>query len=278
MQRPLRAFCLAALLAAAAVAHAAIDRPDAESLVRKSGLWEQLSGVAAQIEAGLEQAMTRTDADLADSERARIAHVVQAAYAPERLRAISADVIAARTQPEHLRELRTWFDSPSGQAVARAEETPLPHEGDAEASMRAGLRLLVSMPGERRRLLEDLLAATHAAEGMVQITISTTVAVQLGAASALQEGRAVSPAQVRAALESQRPEMLKSFTRMSLANFAQTYDPIPSEELRAYLDFIRSPAGAAFNEASLQALDTALTEAAMEMGRYLPGTRDRSNV
>ena len=76
MTRPLRALFIAGLLAAATLAHAEIDRPAAESLVRKSGLWEQLSGVAPQVEAGLQQAMDKADLEPADSEKVRISRVV----------------------------------------------------------------------------------------------------------------------------------------------------------------------------------------------------------
>lgn len=278
MSRPFRALCLAVLLAGASLAHAEIDRPAAESLVRKSGLWEQLSGVAPQIEAGLQQAIADAAEEPAQSEKARISKVVQNAYAPERLRAVSTGVVAAKVRPEHLEALRAWFDSPSGQAVVHAEEAPGAQPDDSASALKQGLTLLASMPAERRKLLEDLLAATHAAEGMVRITISTTVAVQQGAASALAGLSGPTPKQARAALEAQRPQMLKAFTAVMMATFARTYAEVPAEPLRAYVAFVRSPAGAEFNEVSLEALDAALSDAATEMGRYLPGTRDGSNI
>lgn len=279
MSRPFRALCLAGLLAAGSLAaHAEIGRPDAESLVRKSGLWEQLAGVAPQIEAGLQKALAQGAAAPAPSEKVRIARVVQNAYAPERLRALSAGVVAAKVPPEHLLALRAWFDSAQGQAVAHAEEAPAGDAQTSGAALKQGLSLLATMPSERRQLLEDLLAATHAAEGMVQITISTTVAVQQGAASAITGLSGPTPKQARAALEAQRPQMMKAFTAVMMATFARTYAELPSEQLRAYVAFVRSPAGASFNDVSLQALDAALSDAATEMGRYLPGTRDGSNI
>jgi hypothetical protein len=269
---------MAALLAVAPLAQAEIDRPAAETLERKSGLWEQWTGVASQIEAGLQQAMAQAGVAPAESEKARIARVVRTAYAADRLRSISTGVMAANLQPQHLRALRRWFDSPPGEAVARAEEATPMGQADPAVALKAGRRLLASMPLERRKLLQDLIAATHAAEGLVQITISTTVAAQLGAASALPGVTAPSARQMRAVLEEQRPEMLKAFTRTTMATFAQVYAKLSSEQLRDYLEFVRSPAGAAFNEVSLHAAEAALTGAAAEMGRYLPGTSDRNNI
>jgi len=278
MTRPLRALFIAGLLAAATLAHAEIDRPAAESLVRKSGLWEQLSGVAPQVEAGLQQAMDKADLEPADSEKVRISRVVAKAYSADRLRATSTGVIAARMQPEHLEALRVWFDSPLGNAVAHAEEESSSNAADSASALKEGLRVLASTPRERRKLLEDLLAATHAAEGMVQLTISTTVAVQLGAASAVLGATVPLPERARAVLEAQRPQMLKEYTGLMLSSFARTYAALSSEQLGAYVAFVRSPAGAAFNDVSLEAMDAALSEAASEMGRSLPGTRDGSNI
>lgn len=276
--RPLRAGCMAALLAVATLAHAEIDRPAAESLVRKSGLWEQFGGMGPQVEAGMQQALTQAGVAPAASELARIKRVVQAAYAPERMRSVSTGVIAARMQAQHLNALARWFDSPLGQAVTRAEEAASAASADPEAALKEGVALLKSMPAERRKLLEDLLAVTKAADALVQITISTTIAAQLGAASARPGAPAVSAVEIRALLERQRPQMLQAFSAMMLASFAQVYATIPSPQLRQYVSFIRTPAGTEFNEAALEALEAALTDAAAEMGRRLPGTRDGSNT
>jgi hypothetical protein len=277
MKRSLHALCTAALLAVASLVHAEIDRPAAETLVRKSGLWEQLSGIAGQVEAGMQEVLTQGGAAPADSEKARVAQVIRSAYAPERLRSVSTGVIAARMDPRHLDTLRRWFDSPQGRALTRAEEAAA-SAADPAAALKQGVGLLKAMPADRRKLLEDLLAATRADEAMVQITISTAVAAQVGAAGAMSGGPAPSPAEMRGLLESQRPQMQKAFRAMLLASFAQVYAQVPSQQLRQYVAFIRTPAGTQFNAAALEALATALTDAAAELGRRLPGTRDARNT
>lgn len=278
MKPTLRALCTAALLATAALAHADIDKPAAEGLVRKSGLWEQLGAVGPQVEAGVQQAMSQAGRAPADSEKARVTRVVQSAYAPDRLRSVSTGVIAGGMQPRHLDALRRWFDSPVGQALTHAEEAAATGQDDPRAALEEGAALLKSMPADRRKLLQDLLATTHSAEALVQITISTAVAVQIGVASTLPGTPQASANEIRAMLEAQRPQMLQAFTAMTMASFARTYAKVPSAQLRQYVAFIRTPAGTAFNDVVLQALEAALTDAASEMGRSLPGTRDSSNT
>lgn len=250
----------------------------AQSLVRKSGLWQLMSDMGPQIEAGMRLRLTQPGMATAASEMSRIGRVVQAAYAPDRLRSVSTGVIAAKMQAQHMDALLGWFDSPQGQAITRAEEAALEEHGDPSAVLVEGATLLKSMPAERLALLEELIAATHAAEALVQITINTAVAVQVGVASALPGGPTPSAIEMRAKLEAQRPQMLQAFTGMVLASAAHAYASISSDQLQQYVVFIRSPAGTAFNEVSLEALEAALTDAAAEMGRRLPGTRDGSST
>jgi hypothetical protein len=278
MKTSTRAICVAVLLAAATFAHADIDRSSAEGLVRKSGLWEQLGGLSAQVEAGLQQAIALTGKAPAASEKARIGRVVQAAYAADRLRSVSTGVIASRVQAQHLNALRQWFDSPVGKSITRLEEATTTDQSDPRIALSEGAALLKSMPAERRKLLQDLLTATHAAEAIVQITINTAVAVQTGIASVGPNTPGPSANQLRADLEAQRPQMLASFGAMALATFARTYAEVSSEQMRQYVTFIRTPAGAAFNDAAFEALAAALTDAATQMGRSLPGTREGSNT
>jgi hypothetical protein len=278
MKTSFRAICIAALLVAATFAHADIDHSSAEGLVHKSGLWEQLGGLSPQVEAGVQQAIAQGGKAPAASEKARIARVVQAAYAADRLRSVSTSVIASRMQAQHLNALRQWFDSPVGKSITRAEEATASEQHDPRAAFNEGAALLKSMPAERRKLLQDLLTATHTAEAIVQITISTAVAVQAGVASVTPNMPGPSANQLRADLEAQTPQMLEGFSNMALATFARAYSKISSEQLRQYVAFIRTPAGTAFNDAAFEALAAALTDAATQMGRSLPGTRDSSNT
>lgn len=277
MKRSFRAFCTAALLVAASLVHAEIDAGSAENLLRKSGMWEQLAGIGPQAEAGMEEMLAQGGMAPAQAEKARVTRVIREAFAPARLRSVSVRVVAAGTQAEHLPALRSWFDSPVGRAVVRLEEAASSATTDPQTMMEQGARLLRGMPAERRALLEQMLEDTDAAEAMVRITIGTALAAQRGAASVAPDAPGPSAAQLRAALEAQRPQMLKAFGAMMLASFAQIYEGLPTGELREYVTFIGSPAGTHFNDVAMDALEAALIDATAEMGRRLPGTRDSRN-
>lgn len=277
MKHSFRAFCTAALLLAASLAHAEIDASAAESLLRKSGMWEQLAGLGPQAEAGMQEMLAQGATAPAEAEKARVTRVIRDAFAPARLRAVSVRVVASGTRAEHLPALRKWFDSPVGQAATRLEEAASATPTDPRAMLEQGVRLLNGMPAERRALLEQMVEATDAAEAMVRITIGTALAAHRGAASVAPDAPGMSAAQLRAALEAQRPQMLKAFGAMMLASFARIYEGLPTGELQQYVDFIRTPAGTHFNDVAMDALEAAVVDATAEMGRRLPGTRDGRN-
>lgn len=269
-------FLSAALLGVGGV-YAQTDNATAEALARKSGLWEQLSSVAPQVLAGFSEALSQVGTKPSAVEIDRISRVIQDAYSVTGLRAVSVGVIAGKLSARDIADLLRWYDSPVGQRITKLEEEASAEKGDPQALLQQGLALVEKLPPARRRLLDELLTETRTAEAMTQITINTLMAVQQGAASALSNTPAAPAPKLKAALESQRPQMLKEFAALSLAGFAKVYETMPTEFLEQYVAFVKSAAGRDFNTLCLEALDAAFTEAAAEFGRGLPGAKDQSN-
>src|SRR5258706_2759984 len=76
----------------------------AEELLRKSGAWEQLGGVAAQVRAGLEQGLSTAMPRPSASEEMGITKAVDSSFAPARLRATATRVIADQLADEDIAE------------------------------------------------------------------------------------------------------------------------------------------------------------------------------
>jgi len=278
MNRFLRFLFLSTALLAASAAQAQIDKTTTESLLRKSGLWEQVGSIAAHAEAGLSgmfaQAATKPSAE----EVARIARVVRESYSAQRLRAVSLDIVSQRLNAQHVATLLLWFDSPVGQAITKLEETASADSGDVQAQMQQGVALLEKADPARRALFKELLKETRAAEVMIEITINTSLAALRGVASVSPQTQTISAAELKAALEAQRPQLMQGFSAMALAGFARAYEPLSTEQLRSYVAFLKSEAGKHYDEVCMQALDAALTEAAADLGRKLPSTKDQANT
>ncbi len=274
----LQGLLLAVAFLGPAAVQAQVPQSTAETLLRKSGLWEQLSDIAAQAQAAFAQEIAQSDGTPSETERARVVGVIGQAYAADRLRRAVADSVAQKLNPAHVAMLERWFDSPVGQAVTRLEEAASKDETDPQTLMAQGASLLAKLPAERRELLDQLLVASQAAEALTQIAINTAIAAQRGAASAMPSEPTVSEAEFQALLQAQRPQLLQMISGLSLAGFAKAYAELPQPQLQAYVAFMKSAAGSHFNTLCLAALDAALTDAANELGRRLPGTKDGANT
>lgn len=157
------------------------------------------------------------------AEVERILRAIHETHSDQRLRATAVGVVSEKLNGHRMADLRQWNDSPAGREIAKLEEAAAAASGDPQAVVQQGAARLAQAAPPRRQLLEELLTETRAAEALTRITINTALAAQRGAASVLPQAPALSAAQVKAAIESQRPQKLKVFGALALAGFAKAY-------------------------------------------------------
>lgn len=263
---------------AAAPATAQIDAATAEALMRKSGLWLQLEGIAQQVRSGTLAGLARAESPPSATELERVTTAVEAAYAADRLRAVALATLTSGVDARQVTALRRWFDSAPGRAITQLEEASSADDSDPQVLMQQGSALLEAMPAERRALLVELVQVSRTAEVVTELTINTTLAAMRGLASVQPDAPADAIEQLGAALDAQRPQMLQGFTVLSTAAFAKTYRGLSTADLARYLEFQKSAAGQHFNTVGARALEAAMVDASTEYGRRLPATRDGANA
>jgi hypothetical protein len=263
---------------AAAQGAAQADAATAERLLKKSGLWQQLDGLATQVHAGMKGALAQAGAQPSAAEEQRLQQAVQDSYAVARLRASAQAVVQRELQPRHVAGLERWYDSALGKRITQIEEASAADTREPAVVMQQGQALLEAMPSTRRALINGIIEATKSAELLVDIISNTAVATHQGMASVLPQAPGQTAADLRAALAAQRPQMLENFTQYLMAAMAVTYSTVESPDLTRYAEFLRGESGRHFNDVAGRALDAALTEASTELGRRLPGTRDGSRT
>jgi len=270
-------WCMGAFVATSG-AGAQTQAGAAEDLMRRSGLWEQLGGVAPQVRAGLVDALTQGGARPSDTEMQRLERAVDTAYAPQRLRATALAQLRRGLDAKHVAALRRWYATPNGKTITAMEERASSDVRDPRTVVAEGTQLLDEMPAARRELLNELVTVTRAADAMVQMMINISLATQRGASSVAPQLPGASEAQMRSMLEAQRPQLMQAYTVMLLASMAQTYAALPTETLAQYVGFLKSSAGRHFNDVTLKAFDAAMVEAATDLGRRLPTSKDQANT
>ncbi len=266
-QRLMSWLCVLCLLPVSFVARAETDTTMAELLMRQSGMWLQLGGMAPQVRAGFQATVAKAQGAVEPAATGRIVRVIDEAYAADRLRSTSRAVIAAQLDATHVPELRRWYESELGKRVSRMEEAAAADARDPQVVVQEGAALAAELSPERRALLEEFITVTHTAETMTMLSVNTLMAMNEGISAIAPEANVPPSNQLRAMLEAQRPQMLKGYAGMALAMYAKNYDTLPTADLQRYVGFLKSGAGQHFNHVSMAALDAALTKASTEFGR-----------
>lgn len=268
--------CYGLALLLAGPAWGATDAATAESLMRKSGMWEQLKQIAPQVRAGIVGGAARSRQRPSDAENERLSRAVDHAYAAQRLRAACRATISRNLDSTHVEALRRWYDGDGGRHISSLERVQSAQ--DAETTVRRGTVLLGEMPASRRRTLEELVVVSRSAELQTELTIGTALAVHQSAASASPQTARPSLGEIKATLDKQRHGMTRAFSALSLASFAVAYASLSAAELEAYLDFLKSDAGRHYNSVTMRAFGTAMLDAAAELGRAAPGAKDKAHT
>jgi hypothetical protein len=266
----LRIFALATiLLSAVGCSTPGIHPPDAvfDELMRKSGLWIQLAQVEPMMQAGVSQAHANAP-KLSEEDLARLQHAIAMAYAADALRTSVRDQLAATLSPQDAASVLRWLSSDLGQRITVLEESGSTPE-EAIKRLNAAPRLLASLPASRRERVERLAKATYSADAAATIIVDTMIGVARGLALSRPGAPTNGGEDLKSKFRSQRAQFVEMLEPRIVADFASIYQPLSDQELDQYVAFCESPAGHRFAQASLDALDKALTEAATRLGERL---------
>lgn len=265
--KKLRRFGLAlALLALQGMAMAEIPASTAEALMRKSGMWAQLSDLSEPLKA--EFAQPGSGAQLAREDVQRLQRLAGQAFAPDRLRETALQVLARDVTPAQAADALKWYDSPTGQQITRLEEAATAQFG--EQALLEGNAVLGKASGQRVQLLSQIVKATHAAQAMVNMQINTAAAVFQGMANVLPPSAMPHTEDLLKGMESKRPQMEASAMGISLSLLALTYQSASDKALAQYLKFLSSRSGAVLALTMNEAVDKAAATAAKRLGQGMP--------
>jgi hypothetical protein len=168
-------------------------------------------------------------------------------------------------------EVLVWLSSTLGARITKIEE----ESGEPEAMTKAEREIpghFASVPAARIEKFERFGKVIHAGESTVTALINTTTAIVYGAALATPPYDAAPAIILRERMESQRAQMVATFTQQAVEQFAYIYRGLSDEELGRYLAFAESPAGRRYHDATVKVLEDVLTHAALDMGRELART------
>lgn len=244
--------------------------PMLDELMRKSGLWNQLAQIEPMMQVGVTQAheqSPRIPEENLDQLRAAIA----SAYAVDDLRTSVRDQLLATVSPQDATTVLRWLSSDLGQRITALEEAGSTPEA-AVKRQDEGPQVLADLPPQRRQQVERLVKLTFSAEVAADLVIDTTVGVARGIALSANVPVPDSIETLKSKLQSQRAQLVDMLGPRLAADYAIVYLPLSDKELEQYIEFCESPAGQRYAAAGVDAIDKALTEAAVRLGHRLVDT------
>ncbi len=274
MIRPNRMWGAAvALLCAHGAAVAGVSPDAAQDLAKKSGLWSQLDSLGSQVGEGMSAAAQKSAGKVSVEQQAKLLGCAQSAYATEGLRKTALDAVAGGLQAADVPVLVAWYDSPIGHKIALVEHDSSELVTDPQERVRRGAAALASGGAARQALLQAIVTKSHSVEMMTNTVIEMTLAVEQGMASVNPPAAGNFTPELKARLESRRPQIVGHYAEISLDAYAFTYGALADEELQRYADFLGSASGAAFNDATMRGVARAMNSGSMQLARCLQGVK-----
>ena len=229
----------------------------------------QLESLGAQVQAGMSDSMNKNPGQLTDAQKSRMLDCAQAAYAADGLRPPAVDAVAGTLQPADVAPLQAWYDSPLGRKISAMEASSATQVTDPQERLRRGAQALGGATGARKAALQAILTETHSVDIMADTLIEMALAVQQGMASLDPAATSASIAELKANLNSRRPQLVDHYAQISLPAYAFTYTGLGDDELARYAQYLATPAAKAFNDGSSRAISRALTSGSVKLGRCL---------
>lgn len=264
----MRAFlvCFAAWLAALpALATSGSPGPAGEmqEIFRSSGLEAQLGGVDQVVAASLGPNLSGVPPQQAMVVR----NAVLAEFSGPVLQRQVEHRLGKRHDPVHAPATLRWLRSPLGRHVTQLEiAASTPDSVQQLDAYAMGLRQ--TPPSAQRVVLAQAFdRATGWTEFAVEISLASARAA-MTAMSAVRPGEPhLQPAQVEAAIESQRERMHKELEQASLVSALFVYRSLSDEDFLTYIQWANTDAGRWYHGVVRETLLEVLTEVAGRMGR-----------
>ena len=269
-------------IALLAISFAAAAQGRTEELMRKSGLWEQVSQMRVQMKAGVvearAQAKTAGKSLLTDEQYSQLMGAIDRTFSPDVLRESMTLYMEELVKPADQAEVLKWLSSDLGNRFTRWE-VAAGEVGEIKKAETEAPKLVAALSPERRskyiRLAEALDAGDSAAALTINLTSAIVYGITLVTPGADAEGAARA---IRQRMEAQRKEMVRYYAERSILTYSYVYRAATDAQMESYVRFAEGQAARRYHAAGIKAIDSTISQAALALGQDLgTGLRQRRN-
>lgn len=236
-----------------------------DSLMKRSGIHEQLNQLPAQIRESLARAHQQ-QSTLSDEEFAELTAIMQTSFDPDTMRRdVKLHLQRSMTSSDVDGALR-WLESALGQKITALEEAASRPEALAEMQREAPV---LQKRSERVALVARLEAAIRAVDAAVSMAENVGVAIAVSMTAHAPAAERPSDEQIKAQIEQQRPALRDAYQSFVLLSLLYAYQSLTDAELKQYIDFAESSIGKKYHSSALGAVNYSTMKGGKKMGDML---------
>ncbi len=238
------------------------------ALFRASGAEQQLLAVKQQIFDGLDQ----RSADIAGTISTALRATINQQFDDGVLSDLAVETIREKWHSNYGQTTLNWLNSDIGRKITALEKHAASIEGLAELEeFSQGLENF--RPDDMRvALVQRLNESVNGTEMAVDSSLAIALAIAVGAGDAGQDGESVNIEKLRQKIFSDREMLLVPMNNAVLVYFLHSYASLQDTEILEYVDFLESPAGRWYVEATGEAFVKPLISLCMTLGKVLKDT------
>ncbi|NMT64497.1 DUF2059 domain-containing protein [Marinobacter orientalis] len=256
-----------ALLFLLLVCTSATASPLADSVLRASPVDAIVAQYPAMMSQGVREGLMqsgRVEPFVANA----ISSIVSSSFSVAEIRAQVVDGLDQGLSDQQLDSVLAWYETPLARKITQ-EEIAASRPATWEKVEAAAADLQDKYAGsERAKLFDRFDRAARATESAVD----TTVAVQLGLASAMAAfngSKGPSFEQLQQKIESQRGMLRGMVSQQVYGGYLYTYQDLSTSELKDYIEFLESDAGSAFTRVVTNSIQRSITDPVESVGSQL---------
>ncbi|MFN2361009.1 MAG: DUF2059 domain-containing protein [Marinobacter sp.] len=256
-----------ALLFLLLVCGSATAGPLADSVLRASPIDQIVAQYPAMMSQGVREGLKqsgRVEPFVANT----VSSVVSNAFSAEEIRAQVVEDLDQGLNDQQLSSVLAWYETPLATRISRMEVAASRPAAWKKVEAAAADLQEKYKGSERSKLFERFDSAARATES----TVDTTVAVQLGLASAMAAFNGSNGAtfeQLQQKIEGQRGMLRGMVAQQVYTGYLYTYQKLSTPELKEYIEFLESDAGSAFTRVVTNSIQRSITEPVESVGSQL---------
>ncbi|VAX37769.1 hypothetical protein MNBD_UNCLBAC01-1486 [hydrothermal vent metagenome] len=234
-----------------------------DDLIKKSGMYEQISQLPAYVQAGMVQQQA---AGISVEKSEVVSRILMEVFQPDILRKDVKNYLKDALEVNDIQEVLVWLDSSLGMKITKLEEQASTPEAMGEMQQQAEQLYTQT---ERVEIVSRLDEAIKATDAMVQMIENMGIAAAIAAMSASEQESEMSQDEVVSMVKQGVTQYYDMYKNITIVSFLYSYQILSDEELMEYIQFAESNIGKKYHKAGIEALNIAVKNASKKIGELM---------